>query len=112
MFRKFLGTTASLLLVCAFQAQAEITHVAKASVFVKDYDEAIQWYSTKLGFELRGDFPYGEGLRFVTVGLRGQKDFELVLIQGGAAFPTYLLRQVSRLSNIYLTQSDRRLRKN
>jgi catechol 2,3-dioxygenase-like lactoylglutathione lyase family enzyme len=36
-------------------------------VVVSDQDRAIEFYTDKLGFELRGDTPYGEGDRWVEV---------------------------------------------
>ena len=47
-------------------------------VLVDDYDEALRWYTEKLGLELRMDGAMGEGYRFVTVGVKGQR-VEIVL---------------------------------
>ena len=52
-----------------------LSHV---TVLVKDQDEALKWYTEKLGLEVRMDAPMGEG-RWLTVGVPGQKDLELVL---------------------------------
>ena len=52
-----------------------ITHV---SVLVDDYDEALNWYTEKLGLEPRMDGAMGEDYRFVTVGLKG-RSVEIVL---------------------------------
>ena len=49
-----------------------ITGITHVSVLVDDYDEALQWYTEKLGLEPRMDGAMGEGYRFVTVGVRGQ----------------------------------------
>jgi len=46
---------------------------------VGDQDEALEWYTSKLGFEVRGDVTYGDW-RWVTVGAPGQDDFEISLI--------------------------------
>ena len=44
-----------------------ITHAANVTVFVKEYDEAINWYTEKMGLELRANVPFGEeGYRWVT----------------------------------------------
>ncbi len=53
------------------------------SVFVKDQDKALAFYTNVLGFEKRGDYPAPTpgGPRFLTVGLTGQ-DFQLVLWPG------------------------------
>ena len=53
----------------------KLTHV---SVVVADYDEALAWYTEKLGLEPRMDSSFGEGTRFVTVAAPGQ-DVEIVL---------------------------------
>ena len=45
---------------------------------VGDQDEALAWYTEKLGFELRQDVSYGDW-RWVSVGAPGQ-DFEISLI--------------------------------
>jgi uncharacterized glyoxalase superfamily protein PhnB len=54
-------------------------HVGILCAMVGDQDEALQWYTSKLGFELRGDVTYGDW-RWVTVGAPDQPDFEISLI--------------------------------
>ena len=54
--------------------------VSHMTVLVREYDEALRWYTEVLGMEPRGDFPLGEGgYRWVTVGVPGQPDLNLVL---------------------------------
>jgi catechol 2,3-dioxygenase-like lactoylglutathione lyase family enzyme len=48
-----------------------ITKVATVMVPVSDQDQAIEFFVEKLGFELRGDTPFGEGDRWVEVGPAG-----------------------------------------
>jgi catechol 2,3-dioxygenase-like lactoylglutathione lyase family enzyme len=48
-------------------------------LFVADQDEALAFYTDKLGFEKRQDVPFG-GMRWLTVGPADQPDLELVLI--------------------------------
>ena len=48
-----------------------ITSLANVTLLVKDYDEAIQWFTEKLGLELRRDGSMGGDYRFVTVGVKG-----------------------------------------
>jgi catechol 2,3-dioxygenase-like lactoylglutathione lyase family enzyme len=48
-----------------------ITKVGTVMVPVSDQDRAIEFFVEKLGFELRGDTPYGEGDRWVEVGPPG-----------------------------------------
>jgi predicted enzyme related to lactoylglutathione lyase len=55
--------------------------VVYISVFVKDQDKALDFYTNVLGFEKRVDVPYPDGPRFLTVGLKGQ-DFQLILWPG------------------------------
>jgi predicted enzyme related to lactoylglutathione lyase len=51
------------------------------SLFVSDQDEALDFYTKVVGFELRVDTPSSIGPRFLSVGVNGQ-DFELVLWPG------------------------------
>lgn len=44
-----------------------VRSVATVTVVVSDYDEAIAWYTQKLGFTLEQDVDLGEGKRWVTV---------------------------------------------
>ena len=55
-----------------------ITTMTHVTLVVEDYDDAIRWYTDMLGLELRGDDTFGEGNRFVTVGVKGQ-DVEIIL---------------------------------
>src|SRR5688500_9227149 len=48
-----------------------ITQVGTVMVAVSDQDRAIEFYTEKLGFELRGDTPYGDGDRWVEVAPAG-----------------------------------------
>lgn len=45
----------------------KITQVGTVMVPVTDQDRAIEFFVEKLGFELRGDTPFGEGDRWVEV---------------------------------------------
>ena len=53
------------------QSRTRITEVGTVMVTVSDQDRAIEFYTQKLGFELRGDTPYGDGQRWVEVGPAG-----------------------------------------
>jgi predicted enzyme related to lactoylglutathione lyase len=55
--------------------------VVYVTVFVKDQDTALAFYTDVLGFEKRAENPTPGGPRFLTVGLKGQ-DFQLVLWPG------------------------------
>ena len=56
-----------------------ITSLANVSLLVEDYDEAIEWFTGKLGLELRMDGSMGGDYRFVTVGVKGQDGISIVL---------------------------------
>jgi catechol 2,3-dioxygenase-like lactoylglutathione lyase family enzyme len=44
-----------------------MTRLALATLVVRDYDEAIAWFTTKLGFTLTEDSDLGNGKRWVTI---------------------------------------------
>lgn len=46
--------------------------IALVTIVVRDYDEAIAWYTEKVGFELVEDTALGNGKRWVVVGLAGE----------------------------------------
>ncbi|HVY49706.1 MAG TPA: VOC family protein [Minicystis sp.] len=56
-----------------------IQRLSHTSVFVLDQDRAKAFYTEKLGFEVREDQRMGD-FRWLTVGPKGQKDIELVLM--------------------------------
>ena len=64
-----------------------ITSLANITLLVKDYDAAIQWYTDKLGLELRMDGSMGGDYRFVTVGVVGQGDVSIVLHKPVGSYP-------------------------
>jgi|ERR1700691_1598398 predicted enzyme related to lactoylglutathione lyase len=57
-----------------------ITHLSHATVFVLDHDSAIEFYTKKLGLELRTDARMGD-YRWVTVGVAGQPELEIALME-------------------------------
>ena len=64
-----------------------ITRLANVTLLVKDYDEAIKWYTEKLGLEFRMDGSMGGDYRFVTVGVKGQDDVSIVLHKPFHGYP-------------------------
>ena len=56
--------------------------IANAQVWVHDQDEALAFYTDKLGFEVRSDVTLPEmgDFRWLTVGPPGQEDFAVVLM--------------------------------
>lgn len=57
-----------------------ITKMTHATVWVLDQDSALDFYTNKLGFEVRTDAPMGPGMRWLTVSPKGQPDFEMILM--------------------------------
>jgi catechol 2,3-dioxygenase-like lactoylglutathione lyase family enzyme len=53
------------------EIRTPISQVGTVFVPVADQDRALEFYVGKLGFEKRGDFPYGEGSRWVEVAPAG-----------------------------------------
>jgi catechol 2,3-dioxygenase-like lactoylglutathione lyase family enzyme len=56
-----------------------ITPLTIVSILVGDQDEALTFYTEKLGLEKRSDITFGPGLRLLTVAPRGQQRPELAL---------------------------------
>lgn len=52
-----------------------INRLSVATIWVTDQNEALRFYTEKLGFEIRADFTNGD-YRWLTVGLKGQPDLE------------------------------------
>jgi catechol 2,3-dioxygenase-like lactoylglutathione lyase family enzyme len=59
-----------------------ITSIANTQVWVHDQDEALAFYTEKLGFELREDVTVPEmgNFRWLTVGVPGQEDVAITLM--------------------------------
>jgi catechol 2,3-dioxygenase-like lactoylglutathione lyase family enzyme len=59
-----------------------LTHLAHVNVFVRDQDEALAFYTEKLGMEVRDDVTLAEvgDFRWLTVGPVGQPDVALALM--------------------------------
>jgi predicted enzyme related to lactoylglutathione lyase len=56
-----------------------ITHLAHVTILVKDQDEALRFYTEKLGFTKKEDQTFGPGARWLTVTPKNQKNLEIVL---------------------------------
>jgi catechol 2,3-dioxygenase-like lactoylglutathione lyase family enzyme len=56
--------------------------IANAQLWVDDQDEALAFYTNKLGMEVRSDVTLPEmgDFRWLTVGPRGQEDFAITLM--------------------------------
>lgn len=68
-------------------------HIAHFALVVRDYDEAIAWYTGKLGFELLEDTDLGGAKRWVRVRPPGASETSLLLAR--AVGP----QQESRIGN-------------
>lgn len=53
--------------------------IASVTLVVNDYDEAIEFYTQKLNFELLEDTPMGDGKRWVRIAPRGATESGLLL---------------------------------
>jgi catechol 2,3-dioxygenase-like lactoylglutathione lyase family enzyme len=60
-----------------------INRMSHATVWVLDQDSAKDFYTGKLGFEVRTDQTM-DGFRWLTVGPKGQPDLDIVLLEPGA----------------------------
>lgn len=56
-----------------------ITRLSHATIYVLDQDEALKFYTEKMGFEVRTDVSMDGGFRWLTVGPKEQPELELVL---------------------------------
>lgn len=68
-------------------------HIAHITLVVKDYDEAIQFYTEKLDFKVVEDITLSESKRWVLISPSGSNEFCLLL--GKAVGP----EQLSRVGN-------------
>ena len=90
--------------------------IANAQVWVNDQDEALAFYTEKLGWEVRADVTMPEmgDFRWLTVAPPGQEDFSVVLmaIPGPPVFQEETAQQVRELlargaaGGIFLTTDD------
>jgi catechol 2,3-dioxygenase-like lactoylglutathione lyase family enzyme len=75
--------------------------IANAHLWVHDQDEALAFYTEKLGMEVRADvtLPELDGFRWLTVGPRGQEDVAIALmaIPGPPVFEEETVKQVEEL---------------
>jgi predicted enzyme related to lactoylglutathione lyase len=57
-----------------------ITRLSHATIYVLDHDSALEFYTRKLGLEVRTDAKMGD-FRWVTVGVPGQPELEIALME-------------------------------
>jgi catechol 2,3-dioxygenase-like lactoylglutathione lyase family enzyme len=58
-----------------------ITKLSHTTIYVTNQDEALKFYTEKLGFEVRTDATMEGGFRWLTLGLKTQPDLEFVLME-------------------------------
>jgi len=54
--------------------------IGHITLLVKDFDETLNFYVNKVGFQKRRDDKFGESIRWVTVSAKDQPDLELTLV--------------------------------
>src|SRR6266508_3123464 len=78
-----------------------LKHLTNVNVWVHDQDEALAFYTEKLGMELRDDVTVPEmgNFRWLTVGLPGQPDVALTLmaVPGPPVFDAETREQIMAL---------------
>lgn len=67
-------------------------HLSAITLLVREYDEAIDFYVGKLGFDLVEDTALGEGKRWVRVRPHGSADSSTSLLLARAATPEQIAR--------------------
>ena len=82
------------------------TNLAQISILVKDYDEAIDYYTVKLGFDLVGDTELGEGKRWVVVKPKGSGSASIVLAKAEADQINFIGKQGGGRVFLFLHTDD------
>jgi catechol 2,3-dioxygenase-like lactoylglutathione lyase family enzyme len=84
-----------------------MSRIALVTLVVRDYDEAIAYYTRALGFELREDTPREDGGRWVVVAPPGAREAGLLLAE--ASTPAQAARvgdQTGGRVGLFLTTDD------
>ena len=58
-----------------------ITRMSHVLIWVKNQQEALEFYRDKLGFEVDTDAMIGDDYRWLTMKIKGQPGFELILVE-------------------------------
>jgi catechol 2,3-dioxygenase-like lactoylglutathione lyase family enzyme len=69
----------------------DMAFLSAISILVADYDEAISWYRSKLGFELIVDTPMGGGKRWVVVAPSADAQTRIILAKASRPEQTALI---------------------
>jgi uncharacterized glyoxalase superfamily protein PhnB len=83
-FLTFAVVFAPMLLVAVAASQSSerdlgIVRLRYATIVVRDYDKALNWYTEVLGFEKTEEGAFGDGKRWLVVAPRGRKDVGIIL---------------------------------
>ncbi len=82
-------------------------HLHALALVVREYDEAIDWYTRVLGFELREDTPLGCGKRWVRVAPPGSRETSFLLARAaGPEQQAAIGRQASGRVFLFLHTDD------
>jgi catechol 2,3-dioxygenase-like lactoylglutathione lyase family enzyme len=81
-----------------------ISKMSHATIYVLDQQAALEFYTDKLGFEVRTDATMEGGFRWLTVGPKEQPDFEIVLLE---PTPGYMLDEATANQIRSLVQSGK-----
>ncbi|UYZ63224.1 VOC family protein [Hymenobacter weizhouensis] len=81
-------------------------HIAAVTLVVRDYDEAIQFYTRQLGFDLLEDTDLGEGKRWVRVAPGGQEPALLLAQAATAEQAACIGRQTGSRVSFFLHTDD------
>jgi catechol 2,3-dioxygenase-like lactoylglutathione lyase family enzyme len=88
--------------------------IANAQLWVHDQEEALAFYTEKIGMEVRADvtLPEMDGFRWLTVGPPGQEDVSIVLMAIPPVFEPETVAQIEALmakgvsGGVFLTTDD------
>ncbi len=58
-----------------------ITRMSHALIWVKDQQQALEFYRDKLGFEVDTDAMVGDSFRWLTMKIKTQPGFEIILME-------------------------------
>jgi len=79
----------------------EISAILRVDIAVDDIDDAIDFYTQRLGFTVTADVPFGEGTRWVEVRLPGS-EVTIALVEPSSALAA------GRFTGVVLRSSDPR----
>lgn len=86
-----------------------ITQIKFASIAVKDQDRALDFFTSKLGFKVATDQPYGEGQRWIELKIGGAES-KVVLFSWGDKEPGGFSNVVFQSDNVQKTYDELKAR--